>query len=183
MEPLIALGLASSIIQIVDFSGRVISRSKEIYTSDNGTLKIHGDLEEAAKNLQELSHELIEDVPPPKAYQSEDKRERREMRARGEFKWVGPIEKIVEWKTEWKETQQQRMAEKQLLALSVETKKITDDIIHAIQQLKSNSSSTRFQSVRHAFRSIWGEERLKCLETGLESIRRQIDTALLFSLR
>lgn len=58
MEPLIALGLASNIIQIADFSGRLFSRSKEIYTSTGGTLSVYTDLEDAAKNLQELTSYL-----------------------------------------------------------------------------------------------------------------------------
>ncbi|KAL1613149.1 hypothetical protein SLS60_001381 [Paraconiothyrium brasiliense] len=55
MEPLSALGLASSVIQIVDFSGRLLAKSREIYTSAEGTIEEHGLLEESANNLAELS--------------------------------------------------------------------------------------------------------------------------------
>ena len=58
MDPLSALGLACNIIQIVDFSARIISRGHELYTSPNGTLQEHDNLKAAAKSLSELSLEM-----------------------------------------------------------------------------------------------------------------------------
>lgn len=58
MDPLSALGVASNIIQIVDFSSRIISRSHEIYKSVDGRSKEHAVLDDAAKNLRELSSDL-----------------------------------------------------------------------------------------------------------------------------
>ena len=49
MDPLSALGLASNIIQITEFTGKLISQSKEIYRSADGTLSEHAILEEAAR--------------------------------------------------------------------------------------------------------------------------------------
>jgi hypothetical protein len=67
MEPLVALGIASNIVQIVDFAGRILSRSKEISTSGNGSLAIHSHLVDVARNLRELSNELSEEAPGPTA--------------------------------------------------------------------------------------------------------------------
>jgi len=54
MESLAALGVASNIIQIVDFSSRIISRGHELYRSADGQAAGHVVLESAANNLLAL---------------------------------------------------------------------------------------------------------------------------------
>jgi hypothetical protein len=60
MESLLALGLASNIIQIVDFCSRIFSEAKELYESDTGTIGRHDVIASAAKNLVELYNDLQE---------------------------------------------------------------------------------------------------------------------------
>ncbi|KAF2260075.1 hypothetical protein CC78DRAFT_40841 [Lojkania enalia] len=58
IDPLTALGVASNIIQIVDFSTRVISRTHEIYKANGGRVDTHTILDDKTKNLSELCAEL-----------------------------------------------------------------------------------------------------------------------------
>lgn len=58
MDPLTALGVASNVIQIVDFSSRLLSRTQEIYRSRDGRLQDHVRLGDAATNLLELVTDL-----------------------------------------------------------------------------------------------------------------------------
>ena len=58
MDPLTALGVASNVIQIVDFSSRLLSRTQEIYRSQDGQLQDHVRLDDAATNLLELVTDL-----------------------------------------------------------------------------------------------------------------------------
>ena len=58
MESLAALGVASNIIQIVDFSFRMVSRGHELYRSAEGKAAEHVRLESAASNLSELLEDL-----------------------------------------------------------------------------------------------------------------------------
>lgn len=51
MDPLTALGLASNIVQFVDFASKLISQSHEIYQSADGALEDNVALEHVAKNL------------------------------------------------------------------------------------------------------------------------------------
>jgi hypothetical protein len=81
------------------------------------------------------------------------------------------------------ESRQKREDERQLVELSAETKQITKSVIDAISSLKPEGDVSRFQSVRLAIRSIWNERQIKSLETNMDNIRKQIDTALLFSVR
>jgi hypothetical protein len=58
MEPLSAVSPASAVIQIVDFSSKVISRTKEMYTSADGTYEDATLLEDATANLNNLLDEV-----------------------------------------------------------------------------------------------------------------------------
>ena len=56
MDPLTALGLASSVIQVVDFSIRLVSKGVEIYK--DGRLVENVDAEQTTQSLKELNGEL-----------------------------------------------------------------------------------------------------------------------------
>jgi N-terminal domain on NACHT_NTPase and P-loop NTPases len=57
MDPLSALALASAVVQFVDFSSKLISKFRELYTS-GGALPENGDLEQTTENLSNLSETL-----------------------------------------------------------------------------------------------------------------------------
>jgi hypothetical protein len=57
MDPLTALGLASNIVQFVDFSGKLISATHEIYTSASGARNENVELESLAQNLKHLANQ------------------------------------------------------------------------------------------------------------------------------
>ncbi|KAF2801832.1 uncharacterized protein BDZ99DRAFT_552523 [Mytilinidion resinicola] len=58
MEPLSALSLATSVVQFVDFSSKLISGSIEIYKSTSGQLEQHNDLKAVTKSLSRLTAKL-----------------------------------------------------------------------------------------------------------------------------
>lgn len=63
MDPLSALGLASAILQIVDFSSKLISGATEIYSSASGTTAEFEDSDRSIESLRSLTRRL--DVPTP----------------------------------------------------------------------------------------------------------------------
>jgi hypothetical protein len=74
MDPFTALGVASNVIQIVEFSSRLISRTREIYHSRDGQLQDHVILDDAATNLSALMTELRSiEVPKPKEQTAADR--------------------------------------------------------------------------------------------------------------
>jgi hypothetical protein len=74
MDPFTALGVASNVIQIVEFSSRLISRTREIYHSRDGQLQDHVILDDAATNLSALVTELRSiEVPKPKEQTAADR--------------------------------------------------------------------------------------------------------------
>ena len=62
MEPLTALSLASNIIQVVDFSIRLVSKGYKIYKSADGTLAEYVDAEAVTNSLHILNGRLQRSV-------------------------------------------------------------------------------------------------------------------------
>jgi hypothetical protein len=58
MDPLTALGLASNIIQVVDFSTKLVSKGYNIYKSADGSLAENVDAEAITRNLTMLTTKL-----------------------------------------------------------------------------------------------------------------------------
>lgn len=58
MDPFTALGLASNVIQIVDFSCKLVSKGQEIYKSVDGTSVENVDTEAVANDLDLLNTNL-----------------------------------------------------------------------------------------------------------------------------
>jgi hypothetical protein len=55
MDPLTALGLASNIVQFVDFTSKLISTTQNLYVSSSGAKDEHLELEILARNIQDLA--------------------------------------------------------------------------------------------------------------------------------
>jgi hypothetical protein len=55
MDPLTALGLASNIVQFVDFTSKLISTAHSLYTSTSGAKAEHLELEALANTLRGLA--------------------------------------------------------------------------------------------------------------------------------
>ena len=58
MEPLSALAIASAVSQIVDFSSKVIARTREVYISADGAIEENRLLKDATANLDDLMERL-----------------------------------------------------------------------------------------------------------------------------
>jgi hypothetical protein len=58
METLAIIGLVGNIVQFVDFSGKLISKSAELYRSTEGALAENIDIETATNHLVQLNNKL-----------------------------------------------------------------------------------------------------------------------------
>ncbi|KAK0103307.1 hypothetical protein ONS95_005337 [Cadophora gregata] len=72
MDPLTALSLASNIIQLIDFTSRVVSNCRGIYKSADGALPEHRDLELVTEDIQRLSKRLAEKCGASKMEQEQN---------------------------------------------------------------------------------------------------------------
>jgi len=58
LDPLTALSLAGTIVQFVDFGSKLVSRSKELYGSANGSLSVNEELDLVTQTLLKLVAKL-----------------------------------------------------------------------------------------------------------------------------
>ena len=65
MEPIAALSLASNVIQVVNFSAGIVSKSSELYKSHNGRLAQHTDIATTSSDLNQLTSKLSASIAPP----------------------------------------------------------------------------------------------------------------------
>jgi hypothetical protein len=74
MDPLTAIGLASAVVQFVDFSTKLISGAHKLYESASGATSEHLELEGLASNLRQQSEEVTPlNVANAAALSGEDK--------------------------------------------------------------------------------------------------------------
>ena len=59
LDPFSALGLASNIIQFIEFGGKLVSKSAEVYNSAAGSATEQQDIELAARHLRKLCEDLV----------------------------------------------------------------------------------------------------------------------------
>jgi hypothetical protein len=70
MDPLSAIGLASNIIQFVNFGCELISGAQEVCKSISGQTAVNVDLQDIAKCLAKASNDLIAPQPDPSSQSS-----------------------------------------------------------------------------------------------------------------
>jgi hypothetical protein len=156
MDPLNALSVASCVVQLVDFSAKIVQTGKEIYQSTDGASKANAFLEDATSNLAELSAEIVSvlesDVRDLPGYLPD-------------AKWG------------------KQRAEQQLVKLAEESRTIAAILQSKLDQLKRLDGGGRWSAIQQGFRTVFAQKAILALAGQLELLRKQIDTALLVSLR
>jgi len=150
MEPLSALSIASAVIQIADFSSKVIARTREVYSSASGTIEETTLLEDAMTNLEDLMIGLESSIS-------------RKSAGRGAF--------------------HQKTADQQLLHLAKESHAVAADLREMLNKVKLKKDGRQRGALNQGLRSVLEQKNISALKEKLDEIRKQIDTALLISLR
>ena len=77
----------------------------------------------------------------------------------------------------------QSKTESELAKLCDNCREVSGSLLGALQSLKRGDGNTKWQSFRQALRFVWSEGKINDLAKKMETYRRQVDTALLVSLR
>ncbi|KAF1837270.1 hypothetical protein BDW02DRAFT_175185 [Decorospora gaudefroyi] len=149
MEPLSAVSLASAVIQIVEFSSKVLQRTREIHTSADRTLRGTTVLEAAAANLNDLLRDIEETLR------------------------VTGVASDASGKA----------ADAQLIALAKDSQEVAKTLHATLHQVKRKKDGDKRNAFSQGLRSVLKQSTITALKDRLNSIRKQIDTALLISLR
>ena len=149
LDPLTALSLAASIVQVVDFAGRVVAKCRHIHI--HGELPEHRELEIVTADLSRISTRLKEEAQPfqPKQKQLKD---------------------------ETKLQRSQREKEFALWELSNTCVKIADELLNRLFKYKvpDGVPRTKWMSFREALEQVWKKKDLEELAARLTEIRNQM---------
>ncbi|KAN0120282.1 hypothetical protein V8E51_002490 [Hyaloscypha variabilis] len=157
LDPFTALGVAGNIVQFVDFTVKLISKSREIYESAEGASVEHLDLEAIANNLSRLTERLQKDL---------------------QQHLLPPIDEGVPLP----ETKENR-AELQLGSINSKCSREVDALLSILRDLKVDGEHKKWKSFRLALMTVWKEDQIKGVVSRLSEYRKDLDTELLFSLR
>jgi hypothetical protein len=149
-----ALGLASSIVQIVDFSVRLFSKTREYHKSDDGSLINQQALGQVAGRLHNLGKRLgdslsaIEHTNEPMNEQS-----------------ALSIEEI------------------ELKSIASQCRDNAHELSSILEDLRINGRNTRWKSFRHALKSYWRKEEIEDALKSMNMMREQMVVYLLVILK
>ncbi|KAF2794964.1 hypothetical protein K505DRAFT_407227 [Melanomma pulvis-pyrius CBS 109.77] len=154
MKPIPAVGLSSSIIQIVDFAVRILSKDHKIYQPTDGeAVENHTVLQDIAKNLFRLSLNI--DQNDLKRLSSDPKRPKLSEAA----------EHLLKFSDETK----------------ILTATLIDAVLQA--QARGSFSDPKWQTGRDALLTVWKKKEITGLKKKLKNVRKEVDIALMIALR
>jgi hypothetical protein len=156
MKPLPAVGLASSLIQIIDFSLKITRKDWKIYQRTEGdtpAVENHALLQDVANNLYRLSLKLDENEL--KKLSSDPKR--------------GKLSEPAE----------------HLLKISDETKELVTTLVEGVLQAQARGSfgDPKWQTIREALATVWKKKEITAIKKKLKNTRKDVETNLLLALR
>ncbi|KAH7138816.1 hypothetical protein B0J11DRAFT_25033 [Dendryphion nanum] len=154
MKALPVVGLASSIIQVVDFSVRITKKDNQIYQPPEGELVENTSiLQNVANNLYRLSLKL--DQNDLKKLSTDPKRPKLSEAA----------EQILKLGEEAKEL----------------TATLIDAVLQA--QSRGTAADPKWQTVREALSTVWKKKEITGIKKKFKHVRKEVDSVLLVALR
>lgn len=144
LESLAALGLASNIVQFVDFGCRLFSQSKELYRSSNGLKNEAVELKNITRSLGRLSNDLMVGHSfkiQPSTYDPD-----------AELEDNLPIEPT--------NASEKRRDEVDLMLIAKDCKQIADELSDALNQLKVKGTGKKWRCFRVTLKRIWKPEKI-----------------------
>lgn len=156
MDPISVISLASNIIQFVDFSCKLVSHSRQLYKSLDGTLSDKVLVEVLTLDLSSLATNLQDSL------------------------WENqPIDAKGATREEYSEDDQA------LDDLCRRCCEIAGKLMGRLERLKvkGNGSHRNWESFRKALRASWSQEGIKELQAQLNDVRSEIEFRVLLSYR
>ena len=159
LEGLAALGLASNIVQFVDFGCRLFSQSKELYRSSSGLSVEAVELDNIAQSLGRLSDNLIVkhlDLFP-----------------------IRPSSDDVDIQFQPANEFEKYSGETDLTLIATDCKKVADELSEALNQLRVKNPEKKWQCFRVTLTRIWKPERIDNMSRRLERFSNQLTICLI----
>lgn len=156
MESIAALGLASNIIQIVDFSTRIISRGRDLYNSTDGQAAEHVVLHDAVKRLSELLVSL-EGPKKPRDVRKVTTADRQLMQLKAEtVKAARELQEALNKARIDKKGRNKRWQSVQQALLSVRSDKQISALVLRLDKIREQVDTAVLISIRYAISILLG---------------------------
>ncbi len=162
LEGFAALGVASNIVQFVEFGCRLFSHSKELYRSSSGLANEAVELENITRSLVHLSDRLVVEnagwnQPPlhDSGIEPED-------------------DSDVDLEDD---------GEADLTLIARNGKKIADELSDALNQLRVKDSGKKWQCFRMALKRVWKPKKIDDMSRRMERLSSQLTMCLVKSLK
>ena len=147
MNPVSALGVASSVVQLVDFTHSLVRGTYEIYKSASGHSAASVDLQSITIGLKTLNDDLrlsLDRAASGKELSKSD-------------------------------------AELQTLCKNCNV--ATDELISALEKLKTQKNHSFWDSFGRALLTVWSKKEVEALQKQLDAFRQQISLHIIASVR
>ncbi|KAF2118452.1 hypothetical protein BDV96DRAFT_643697 [Lophiotrema nucula] len=161
MEPLSAFGVAAGVLQFVDFTGRLLTESYEILSSNTGSTSRNEELLKITQDLLALNKRL-----QTSAKDREAPGRQTTLASRNE----ATTDDIIG---------------AQFHSLVVSCNHVGQDLIAVLDKLRLEPENKRrkWRSFRQALLSVWSQSDIEALQRRIDNFRQQISLSLLVSMR
>ncbi|KAL2060091.1 hypothetical protein VTL71DRAFT_9913 [Oculimacula yallundae] len=157
LDPLTALGVASNVLALIDFSAKIISGAVSIYGSADGASKDHADVEAVAMDLSQMSGKLSDDIRALA------------LNTGASLTAQSPSSPVS-------------VHQEALCKLALRCRKLADDLIQSLQKLKVKSDKHKlFHSGRASIKILLKAEDIARYKRTLDDLRSEM-TARMVSL-
>jgi hypothetical protein len=175
LDPINALSLGANVIQVIDFSIKLVSKGYHIYKSADGSLIENLDTEAVAIDLQICNARLSQSLDQYK--QSETKSLSSESLSSSISLAVGSIGGNGGARDDADEQALEQLCEA--------CNKVASELVERLRRLKvvPGGKHREWKSVRQALKTVWSKDDLDAIATRLRLYRDQLNTRLLVSLR
>ena len=167
-ESLAIIGLASNIVQFVDFGYRLFSQSKRLYQSSQNSEA--AELENIARSFRRLSTSLIHESPYEIRPSSES--EVVESDLLPDLPSADPVD-----------ASHISQDEVNLLGIATGCKDIANELLSALDKLKINGRRKKWQCFRVALKRVWDPKQIDNIAERMERYGNQLMICLLKVLR
>ena len=163
---LAALGVASNIVQFVDFGCRLFSQSKELYRSSNGLADEAGELENIARSLNHLSDNLMLEH----SFSDQRSSNNSDIEIEDQLDDIAPVQPA--------NTFEKCSGHTDLKLIAIDCKKVADELSEALNRLRVKSPGKKWECFRVALKRIWKSERIKDMSRRMERLSSQLTMCL-----
>jgi hypothetical protein len=157
LDPLSALSVAAAVVQFVEFAAKIVSKGKDIYSSEDGAVEENTATETVTIRLKEKVKAVEASL------RSADTTTIRSLKARD----------IAE------------VRDKRLEAITKDCSELCQALLNKLASLKvpKESEHRRWKSFRQALKTVWSKQEIDTIAVQLRELRSELDSEVMEVLR